>query len=65
MMNKLKRQRKLAGLTQHELSRKAGVSPGRIAWVESGRTKLRPDEEERIKAALVRRAAEVTRELSA
>jgi transcriptional regulator with XRE-family HTH domain len=65
MMNKLKRQRKSVGLTQHELSREAKIPPGRIAWAETGRTKLRPDEAERVKQVLARRAAQVAQELSA
>jgi len=65
MTNTLKRRRKLVGLTQHQLGVAAKIPSTRIAWAETGRTKLRPEEEERIKQVLARRAAQVTQELSA
>lgn len=56
-------------LSQHELSRKAGVKFPRLRYAESGRLKLTHDERERIEAAiravLVKRMAEISRMLAA
>jgi transcriptional regulator with XRE-family HTH domain len=65
MKNKLKRQRRMLGLTQHALARKANIPPGRISWAETGRAKLTPDEVERVKQVLSRRAQEVAQAVSA
>jgi transcriptional regulator with XRE-family HTH domain len=65
MNNKLKRQRRMLGLTQHDLARETNISPGRISWAETGRAKLTADEVGRVKEALARRAQQVVQAVSA
>lgn len=55
----LKKQRRMVGLTQHQLARLAGIAVGRIAFAETNRIELTPAEVEKLKAAIARRAAEV------
>jgi transcriptional regulator with XRE-family HTH domain len=56
-MSRLKRQRRMVGLTQHELARLAGIGVSRIAFAETGRTKLTDEELERVFDVIARRAA--------
>lgn len=64
-MKKLKQQRRAVGLSQHALGHLARVSRARIAYAETGRTKLTEDELERIKGALALRAREVAEMVAA
>jgi transcriptional regulator with XRE-family HTH domain len=64
-MNRLKKQRRLLGMTQHEMARAAGIAPGRLIWAETARVKLTSDELQRIKDALAQRALEVNAALAA
>jgi len=59
MIRKLKQHREMLGLTQHDLAEDSGVSVMRIAYAESGRTKYRPDEVQRIKRVLRTRVREI------
>jgi predicted transcriptional regulator len=63
-MKRLKKQRRMLGLTQSELSRLAGIALWRIAFAETGRVRLTSKELGKIKAALARRATEVATELA-
>jgi transcriptional regulator with XRE-family HTH domain len=63
-MNKLRRQREMLGWTQHDLARAAHVSPARISFWETRRTDLTNAELDRVKAALAKRAEEVTAALA-
>ena len=63
-MRKFRKQRKLVGLTQYELSRLTGIPPGRIVFAETGRVRLAPNEIELIKSAIQKRATEITKELA-
>jgi predicted transcriptional regulator len=55
-MSRLKRQRRMVGLTQHELARLAGIGVSRITFAETGRIKLTNDEVERLRDVIARRA---------
>lgn len=59
MIRKLKQHREMLGLTQFELAKDSGVSVMRIAYAESGRTKYRADEVQRIKRVLRKRVREI------
>jgi|HubBroStandDraft_2_1064218.scaffolds.fasta_scaffold658785_1 predicted transcriptional regulator len=64
-MKKLRKQRRMVGLSQFELARLTGLAPGRIVFAETGRVTLKPEEIEKIKAALAHRVAEVNAALAA
>jgi ribosome-binding protein aMBF1 (putative translation factor) len=63
-MKALGRIRRLAMMSQHELSRRANVRFSRLHYAESGRLRLTHDERERIetaiRAVLVKRMAEIS-----
>jgi transcriptional regulator with XRE-family HTH domain len=63
-MKKLRKQRQMLGWSQHDMARAAAIRPGRVEFWETGRIKLSDVELERIKAALARRAKEVTAALA-
>jgi predicted transcriptional regulator len=52
----LARKRKSVGLTQHQLAAAAGLSVAKIAFVETGRASLEPDELHRIRKVLKKQA---------
>jgi DNA-binding transcriptional regulator YiaG len=54
----------MLGWSQHDMARAAAIRPGRVEFWETGRIKLSDVELERIKAALARRAKEVTAALA-
>ncbi len=58
-MNTLRKQRKLLGMTQHDLAHAARIVPSRIAFFETGRRQLTDVEIAKIRKALARRAAKV------
>ena len=58
-MKTLKKNRRMVGLSQHELAKRTGIRVGRIAFAETGRRTLTATEIEKIQAAIARRAAEV------
>jgi transcriptional regulator with XRE-family HTH domain len=64
-MTKLRRQRQMLGLSQYELARAAGISPGKIAYWETRRVQLSEEEIERVKRALALRAEEVKAAIAA
>ena len=57
----LKHKRQEVGLTQFELAKLSGVMYSRLAYSESGRTKLTPDEIRKLKTTLAEYA---TRKIS-
>jgi DNA-binding XRE family transcriptional regulator len=63
VMNKLKKYRRMVGLTQHALSRLTGIPLGRLVYAETGRLKLTDEEIQLIKSAIRQRNMEVTAEL--
>lgn len=58
-MNKLRKQRRMLGLTQHRLSVLTRISLTRIAYGETGRIELTDDEVQRIEHVLAARAEEL------
>lgn len=58
-MNRLKKQRRMLGMTQHQLADAARIAPGRIAFWETGRVRLKTEELQRVKDALARRRQKV------
>jgi predicted transcriptional regulator len=54
-MKTLAKHRRMTGLSQHELARRADVRFSRLCYAENGRTKLTADELARIKAVLAER----------
>jgi DNA-binding XRE family transcriptional regulator len=64
-MKKLRKQRRMVGLSQFALAKLTGIAPGRIVFAETGRVTLKPEEIERIKFALARRAEQVNAALAA
>lgn len=67
-MKALQRKRRLAGISQHELAREAGIKFSRLHYAETRRLTLRRDEMERLdrvlRAALVARSKEIAGVLS-
>lgn len=59
-MKQLARQRRAMGLTQYRLGQDARIPPWKITFAETGRVKLTPEEIERIKAVLTKRAEELS-----
>jgi predicted transcriptional regulator len=57
--------RRMLGLTQQAISEQAKISPNRLAFAETGRLDLRPDEIERIRKVIKRRAQRVISEVLA
>jgi DNA-binding XRE family transcriptional regulator len=53
---KLRQQRRMVGLTQHQVAQQADIPINRIVFAETGRIALRPDEEKRIAKVLKTRA---------
>ncbi len=64
-MKRLKKQRRMLGLTQSELSHLTGIAPWRITFAETGRVRLTSVEISKIKDALARRAEEVAAAVAA
>jgi len=58
-MRKLARQRRMMGLSQHELARLTAIPFSRICWAESGRRKLTYEEVQRIKSVLAQRVEQI------
>jgi DNA-binding XRE family transcriptional regulator len=58
-MKLLGKQRRMLGLTQHQLAHFADVPPWKISWSETGRIKLTATEVARIQDVLAARAAEL------
>jgi hypothetical protein len=58
-MNKLKKQRRMLGLTQHRISSLTKIPLGRITFAETGRIKLTATEVARIQDVLAARAEEL------
>jgi transcriptional regulator with XRE-family HTH domain len=54
-MSKLKKQRRMCGLTQHQVSRLTGIPFSRLCYAESDRIRLTAEEMQRIKAVLTQR----------
>jgi predicted transcriptional regulator len=64
-MKRLKRQRRMLGLTQVDAARATGIPLWRITFAETGRVRLTREEIHKIKAALARRAQEVAAAVAA
>lgn len=61
----LARRRRMLGWTQHELSRRIGVSVERVVYIETDRTVPTADELQRIRTAFRQRLREVNRQVAA
>lgn len=64
-MTKLRKQRRMLGLTQHRISILTKIPLGRIVYAETGRTKLTAEEVERIRVVLAARAQQTHRAICA
>lgn len=64
-IDKLKKQRRMLGLTQHQLSLLAGMPLGRITYAESGRGKLTARDVQRIQNVFRKRAEKISTALEA
>jgi hypothetical protein len=58
-MKKLAKQRRMLGLSQHELSRRADVKFSRLTFAETGRVRLTESELDRIRLVLTQRARRI------
>jgi predicted transcriptional regulator len=58
-MGKLKKHRRMVGLTQHDVARLTGIPFGRLVYAETGRIRLTCEEIERIRGVITSRAAEI------
>lgn len=56
---KLKKYRRMVGLTQHDVAKLAGIAMGRLVYAETGRVRLTAGEIQRIRDVITRRAAEI------
>jgi transcriptional regulator with XRE-family HTH domain len=59
-MNRLKQRRRMLGLTQFDVAKRAGILYSRITFAESGRRKLTKEEIGRIERVLAKRAEQIT-----
>lgn len=55
----LAKRRRMTGLTQHDLARLTGIPVSRIAFAETGRLDLEPQEVDKIRTSLRKRAKTV------
>ena len=58
-MTKLAKHRRMLGLSQHELARRAEVKISRLIFAETGRVRLTQSEVDRIRLVLTQRARRV------
>lgn len=59
----LAKRRRMLGATQHDIARATGLSINRVVFIETGRVVPEPEELDRIRHALRKRARKIVHEM--